>query len=594
VIAAAYDRSQLVEHASDEASRTSEILSEHARAVFQSADLALDRIIDRLDGHTIEQLQNDGSFHEFLVQLKERMPELESAFVASPVGRIVSSSRAFPIEPFDVTDREYFLAAQASPEVTFVSAPFRGRATGTMSFTVSKAITRGPGRGWIVGVTILPSYFRKFYETTLRWPASSAASLVRRDGAILVRYPDTPDVPLKLRDDSPLLAELRKGQAAGLYSARSTIDGKDRIAAFTAVGSFPFVANFNIDRRAVMRTWYEHLVGFAAIAALSALALSYAARSAGRKSDLAIREREARLDAVVSSLPIGVLVAEAHTGRILLANKAASRIARSPFSSELIQQETVRGFRLDGTVYDTRDWPLARSLETAETVEGEEIVLIYSSGEKAVIRASSAPVYDDDGRQLAAVCVFEDVTRTHDDAARIQALMKETLHRAKNQLAIVGGLARRTGRDAPDLSAFLQVFERRLNALAVVQRLLVGTDWRGVDVRDLVTAQVAAVSADLAAALSCTGDPVLLRPETAQALALAIDELAEFALRSGSGTPVAASWSGSPNFEFVWRTEGGSAGECPDPFWLDQAARAFAGRQAWSAGSGEWRMTGAA
>jgi two-component sensor histidine kinase len=72
---------------------------------------------------------------------------------------------------------------------------------------------------------------------------------------------------------------------------------------------------------------------------------------------------------------------------------------------------------------------------------------------------------------------------------RERLLMREINHRAKNMLSLVQAIARQTAAREPE--DFIERFTERIQALSANQNLLIRHEWKGVDVKDLVRAQLA-------------------------------------------------------------------------------------------------------
>jgi PAS domain S-box-containing protein len=89
-----------------------------------------------------------------------------------------------------------------------------------------------------------------------------------------------------------------------------------------------------------------------------------------------IEAERSRLAAVLDQLPVGVILAEASTGRLVLGNRRVEAIIGKPFihAEEISGYSQYEGFHLDGRPYAPEEWPMARSLLTGEVVQGEEIV----------------------------------------------------------------------------------------------------------------------------------------------------------------------------------------------------------------------------
>jgi two-component sensor histidine kinase len=119
---------------------------------------------------------------------------------------------------------------------------------------------------------------------------------------------------------------------------------------------------------------------------------------------------------------------------------------------------------------------------------------------------------------------------------RQAVLIAELHHRTRNLLAVVQSTASQTMRSAESLPAFATEFESRLRALSRVQGLLARVEQQDVDLREIVEAELAAhgdgkVGTDK---VSVAGPSVPLPATSAQAIALALHELATNAVKHGA------------------------------------------------------------
>jgi PAS domain S-box-containing protein len=167
--------------------------------------------------------------------------------------------------------------------------------------------------------------------------------------------------------------------------------------------------------------------------------------------------------------------------------------------------------------------PEARSAELmVRTKDGRERLWNFVSSLLAI---------QSDGRRLF-VCIAQDVTDEKAHQEQIQLLMREINHRAKNMLSLVQAIARQTA--APALEDFIELFTERIQALAANQDLLVRNEWQGVDVDDLVHAQLAHFADLVESRITAHGPPLRLNAAAAQAIGLAIHELSTNAGRYGA------------------------------------------------------------
>jgi two-component sensor histidine kinase len=130
------------------------------------------------------------------------------------------------------------------------------------------------------------------------------------------------------------------------------------------------------------------------------------------------------------------------------------------------------------------------------------------------------------------VSAVEDVSARKAHEEQVHLLMREVNHRAKNMLSLVQAIARQTTTHEPE--DFIGRFTERIQALAANQDLLIRNEWQGVDVEELVRAQFA-YFADLVGSRIAVGGPkVRLNAAAAQAIGLALHELATNAGKYGA------------------------------------------------------------
>jgi two-component sensor histidine kinase len=115
----------------------------------------------------------------------------------------------------------------------------------------------------------------------------------------------------------------------------------------------------------------------------------------------------------------------------------------------------------------------------------------------------------------------------------IQLLAREASHRAKNMLCLVQTIARQTATAGP--KDFIRRFTERLQALAANQDLLVRNEWRGVDVDELVRAQLGHFADLIGLRIALHGPTKLhLNAAATEAIGLALHELATNAGKYGA------------------------------------------------------------
>jgi len=146
------------------------------------------------------------------------------------------------------------------------------------------------------------------------------------------------------------------------------------------------------------------------VAVMSEIQRRIAERSA-HDSQLRLMAERTLAHAVQQQMPVGVVVAEVPSGRLVSVNAQMTEIFRMPFKPATdLQSYEWTGFDATGNCYSPLEWPLARTVLTRETVRGEEIRIRRGDGSDGFIRMSSAPVRDSEGKVVSAVAIVVDVT----------------------------------------------------------------------------------------------------------------------------------------------------------------------------------------
>ena len=176
--------------------------------------------------------------------------------------------------------------------------------------------------------------------------------------------------------------------------------------------------------------------------------------------------------------------------------------------------------------------PLKRQvLESGERLRAE--VALPVNGAEHHFALTMTPVANDlDGRGLLIASI--DITDQKRQQERQQVIARELTHRAKNVLTLVEGIARQSVKAENLPEAAILRFSRRLAALGQAHDLLVGADWKGIDLAALVWAQLTPVLPDRAERVTIDGpEGIMVSAEVGQYLALAVHELATNAIKYG-------------------------------------------------------------
>src|SRR6266851_7562551 len=164
-----------------------------------------------------------------------------------------------------------------------------------------------------------------------------------------------------------------------------------------------------------------------------------------------------------------------------------------------------------------------------------EFRLRRGDGEVRWVETLGLAYFEGDGRERRAVSfvgTLADITERKQREEKEHLLMREINHRAKNMLSVVDAIAHQTATNNPE--DFVERFSERIQALAANQDLLVRSDWNGVEIDDLVHAQLAPFADLIGSRIAVHGPKLRLNAASAQAIGLALHELATNAGKYGA------------------------------------------------------------
>jgi PAS domain S-box-containing protein len=242
----------------------------------------------------------------------------------------------------------------------------------------------------------------------------------------------------------------------------------------------------------------------------------------------ALADSEARFRAMFENAAVGIAHA-APDGRWLRVNQALCRIVGQP-ADELLTKTFEDITHPDDLAAEVAQVELARERKIDSYVVDKRYP--RRDGTIVWVRKTVGCVRKDDGSIDYFVSVMEDISAQKAYEEQIRLLMRETNHRAKDMLSLVQAIARQTA--ARDPEGFIGRFTERLKALAANQDLLVRNEWHGVNVEDLVRAQLAHFADLVGSRIATHGPKLRLNAAGAHAIGLALHELATNAGKYGA------------------------------------------------------------
>ena len=209
------------------------------------------------------------------------------------------------------------------------------------------------------------------------------------------------------------------------------------------------------------------------------------------------------------------------------------------------------------------------SLKTGEVWE-DTFPLRGRNGKFRWFLSRAHPIRGQDGNIQMWFGTNTDITDQKQREERIQLLMGEVNHRAKNMLTLVQAIARQTMASGEN---FMGRFTERMRSLASSQDLLVSSGWRGARVEDIMKSQLAHLEDFIGTRIFLEGPHVRLNSAAAQSLGMALHELAtnagKYGALSNDTGKVDIRWNvrqdeGVNRFEICWTESGGPPVTVPD------------------------------
>jgi PAS domain S-box-containing protein len=167
--------------------------------------------------------------------------------------------------------------------------------------------------------------------------------------------------------------------------------------------------------------------------------------------------------------------------------------------------------------------------------------------------------------------LFHNISDTKRHNAHVDFLLKEVNHRAKNMLSLINVIAKRTASSGTD--GFIERFSDRISALAANQDILVKSEWKAVNLNDLVRSQLAHFEDLFENRIHVKGSSILIVPEAAEKLGMALHELTtnagKYGALSNNSGQIYISWCIEQSdhekaYVLEWRETDGPAVKVPE------------------------------
>jgi PAS domain S-box-containing protein len=171
-------------------------------------------------------------------------------------------------------------------------------------------------------------------------------------------------------------------------------------------------------------------------------------------------------------------------------------------------------------------------IRRGDSVDHFETVRRRKDGNLIDMSLTISPVRDASGTVLGASTIARDITERKRSDAQISILAREAEHRAKNLLANVKAMVHLSEASTPE--GLKEAIEGRIEALANVHSLFTKSRWTGAELGSLIKQELSPYSRQGQARTVIDGPAVVLKPDLAQTIAVALHELATNAAKYGA------------------------------------------------------------
>ena len=243
-----------------------------------------------------------------------------------------------------------------------------------------------------------------------------------------------------------------------------------------------------------------------------------------------LRESEQRLRwlAAVVELSDDVIISKDLDGIIISWNKGAERVFGYTAKEAIGQPITIV---ISEDRHDEERQILTR-IRRGERIDHYETVRRRKDGSSVAVSLTVSPVKDADGKIVGASKIARDVTEQKRNQEQITILAREAEHRSKNLLATVQATVHLSQSETAD--DLKRAIEGRIQALANVHSLFVKSRWIGAELSTVARQELTPYIQNHEARVRIEGPQVLLEPNTAQAIAVTLHELATNAAKYGA------------------------------------------------------------
>jgi diguanylate cyclase (GGDEF)-like protein len=276
-------------------------------------------------------------FYEKLTSYLARLPQIFNIVVVDAQGQMVVSTAVWPPPNVNVADRDYFQDARARTDGKLsTSIPISNRIDGTRTIVFARRLDDAHGQfAGVVFASVNSKYFEDIYTST-QSINSLIFTLVRQDGIILYRWPDTGDFTgQRLAAESAWLQSLESGGVDG-FRVFARADGNLRFVSARRVPDYPLFVNISVTESTALAGWLRRslTIGLGSLALLLCslyllIAVTRQVRRLGR-SQSSLMQKSQQLDAALNNMSQGLCMFDSEQRLVVYNKKYAEMYGIAP------------------------------------------------------------------------------------------------------------------------------------------------------------------------------------------------------------------------------------------------------------------------
>jgi diguanylate cyclase (GGDEF)-like protein len=238
------------------------VLAEQTARSLQAVDIVMLDVQDSVSAlgvtspEDFRRVLSTESVYRFLRSRAERVPQVDSVALIGADGTRVNHSLGWPVTPANLSDRGYVrhLSTVNDPDLVVSEAAASAAASGRTIYLARRLNGRG---GAFLGVVLAAMPLRAFtgFYASIS-PPDESLMLLRRDGTVLARHPDTTrSIGEKMPAASPWYALVAQG--GGHYTAPADLYGVARLVAVRPLRGYDLVVDVAMPYDMALTRWWR-------------------------------------------------------------------------------------------------------------------------------------------------------------------------------------------------------------------------------------------------------------------------------------------------------------------------------------------------